>query len=1489
MGGALDMGANNITMTGSLGVTGSRLLKGWFTDLEVTNPIAGSVTGSAGSATGNAGTVTNGVYTTAANNLTGNNTFTSATASPILIKPAGAPAADAKLFDMQATGAGVTNFSVDAEGDVVAHSFTGNLTGNVTGNVSGTAGSVTGNAGTATALAADPTDCALPNVALGVNASGVAQCGQPSDVTGSAATATSAATVTNAAQTAITSVGTLTGLTMGGALDMGANNITMTGSLGVTGSRLLKGWFTDLEVTNPIAGSVTGSAGTVTNGVYTTAANNLTGNNTFTSATASPILIKPAGAPAADAKLFDMQATGAGVTNFSVDAEGDVVAHNLGASGDVVITGGLAIGTVSPDALFHVHKTASAGAAETLAEFTVSDGLNSALKIVNASATDAQFIPSIAVNQNGGTGDLFKLYTTANNDAAFYGPMVAFDSGSSGAVLRDLFHIRNYGTTKFQVSANGSLTVGIAGETNTINIPGYAGSYQVAGYPALSWASPGIQVGGPTSNVAISALGASGIPDNTAVPITTILNAGMNSQILTAVKISPTFNPGIYTGLQYNGLIVEDGNVIVENGSVGIGNTSPDQKLVVNGAVRLGDTAINSAGSIRYNTSAGNHFQGYNGASWTNFDVSGGGWTNSVGAIYTATLGDIIGVGIVPTTGHKLEVSASGGTLNQHGIYSYIYPSAGLATTNYGITGSKSAIAGLANSNGAVTKVFGVAGYLYGAGQTDSAGVFGGADRGAAGNPVTWGALGYRDAGAREWAGYFNGRLYASSTATASGEDTIYAYQGTSGGGSSLGLTGARTAIVGHANAPAGAFSNIIGVAGYLNSAGPKESAGVLGAVDASASGPWGALGYLDGSALSWAGYFNGDVNLERNYSRTRLSISAAGDDATYSPSIVTKMKNNIGVIPANSPLFTLDSYGYNSLSSTYQSAAKISVVADAATGDITADMPGRIEFATTPDGTDVSQTRMVIRNNGNVGIGTTAPVTNVDLVGTSIPAFTGTTRGILSLSAPYVLNNYTAIDFLNTIGSLPSARIAAYSEASSSRLMFGTSNNIGTGITNTAMTIDSNGNIGIGTVDPTAKFHVAGRNSSSPLPIVLQADNNISAGSGGYINLIAGAANSGVGGQVSITAGATAAGTGQGGSVMIQAGVGGGSSGGEGGNIILMPGNGYSAGGVGIGTAYPNAKLDLQQSISDAYAVKISSNNGTGMMVITNNGRVGIGTITPAYKLHVAGPGGTIAGLSTSANSTDAAVYGWANFGADAVKGVASGGGFAGRFEGNVYITDGGGPSSGSKLEVKGDTSDSTKSALNVTNFSGYTLLFVRNDGRVGIGTTEPTAKLHVYGSTVSSPQPIILQADNNGASGVGGFINLEAGTTNSAGTKGGQVAIIAGNNINTTATAPGGDVIIKGGNSGSATGQGGNVLLMPGTNGGTVGGNVGIGTINPQATLHVNGYMRLSRYGSPPVTCDSAHDGVIALGSASKKLCICDGPAATWKLPDGATSCTW
>ncbi|MGD9641627.1 MAG: hypothetical protein AB7V08_02695 [Elusimicrobiales bacterium] len=91
--------------------------------------------------------------------------------------------------------------------------------------------------------------------------------------------------------------------------------------------------------------------------------------------------------------------------------------------------------------------------------------------------------------------------------------------------------------------------------------------------------------------------------------------------------------------------------------------------------------------------------------------------------------------------------------------------------------------------------------------------------------------------------------------------------------------------------------------------------------------------------------------------------------------------------------------------------------------------------------------------------------------------------------------------------------------------------------------------------------------------------------------------------------------------------------------------------------------------------------------LYVSNANKVGIGTNTPGFKLHVKDlAGGAIAGLTSSPSSTDAGVYGWSNSAATAIKGVA-GSGYAGRFEGNVFITnDGVNPANPARLQVSGD-----------------------------------------------------------------------------------------------------------------------------------------------------------------------------------------------------------
>ena len=101
-------------------------------------------------------------------------------------------------------------------GVLTATGFAGPLTGNVTGNASGSSGSTTGNAATATALATART-------IGGVSFDGTANINLPGvNAAGNQNTSGTAATVTGAAQTAITSVGTLSALTVSGAVTAGS-------------------------------------------------------------------------------------------------------------------------------------------------------------------------------------------------------------------------------------------------------------------------------------------------------------------------------------------------------------------------------------------------------------------------------------------------------------------------------------------------------------------------------------------------------------------------------------------------------------------------------------------------------------------------------------------------------------------------------------------------------------------------------------------------------------------------------------------------------------------------------------------------------------------------------------------------------------------------------------------------------------------------------------------------------------------------------------------------------------------------------------------------------------------------------------------------------------------------------------------------------------------------------------------------------------------
>lgn len=226
--GTLGLAANNITLTGSIGSTGARSTKGWFTDLQVTNSIAGSITGSSASVTG-------ATFTTALTVNTGTVTLTGNVANTSVLT----------------IGAGAVSVSGPNTGDQTT---------------------ISGNAGTATALQT------ARNI-NGVSFNGTA------DITVTAAAGTLSGATLNSGVTAssLTSVGTLTGGATGGGFTIALGSSTITGTLAVANGGIniasyavgdiiyASGTTTLSKLADVVAGSYMRSGGVTTAPVWSTA------------------------------------------------------------------------------------------------------------------------------------------------------------------------------------------------------------------------------------------------------------------------------------------------------------------------------------------------------------------------------------------------------------------------------------------------------------------------------------------------------------------------------------------------------------------------------------------------------------------------------------------------------------------------------------------------------------------------------------------------------------------------------------------------------------------------------------------------------------------------------------------------------------------------------------------------------------------------------------------------------------------------------------------------------------------------------------------------------------------------------------------------------------------------------------------------------------------------------------------------------------------
>jgi len=135
-------------------------------------------------------------------------------------------------------------------------------------------------------------------------------------------------------------------------------------------------------------------------------------------------------------------------------------------------------------------------------------------------------------------------------------------------------------------------------------------------------------------------------------------------------------------------------------------------------------------------------------------------------------------------------------------------------------------------------------------------------------------------------------------------------------------------------------------------------------------------------------------------------------------------------------------------------------------------------------DGTTIAD-RFYINTSGNVGIGTTAPGAKLQTHNTVAYSFPtpGQTAGTIHLSATDANSITNALTFGGPDGYTNLTEAGIYSSVafgSGSSLHLATTDDFNAGA-KVRVTIDPSGSVGIGTSNPTAKFHVMASNGAAP------------------------------------------------------------------------------------------------------------------------------------------------------------------------------------------------------------------------------------------------------------------------------------------------------------------------------------------------------------------------------------------------------------------------
>ncbi len=286
-----------------------------------------------------------------------------------------------------------------------------------------------------------------------------------------------------------------------------------------------------------------------------------------------------------------------------------------------------------------------------------------------------------------------------------------------------------------------------------------------------------------------------------------------------------------------------------------------------------------------------------------------------------------------------------------------------------------------------------------------------------------------------------------------------------------------------------------------------------------------------------------------------------------------------------------------------------------------------------------------------------------------------------------------------------------------------------------------TDGNVGIGTTNPNAKLHIKENDTLNAFKITIRDTTQFIVKNNGKVGI-------GIGTPLArLDVGYSSTDTGN--VFRVH----------DGGTVRLIV---TEDGKVGIGTETPEAKLHIYRGSSGETATDVNGlfieNSGTSNSAyvfqtatagagksfsITNGGRIGIGTDSPAYNVHLVG-GSSLAtmcivpdtdtsgdggakillgedrefyrGMGIKYDGTDNYLFVYGKNGSDIYSNLLT----IKRESGRVGI---GTNSADAKLDIRGGSDYDPLLAMS----SGQTRLIVKNNGRVGIGTSDPQAQLDV------------------------------------------------------------------------------------------------------------------------------------------------------------------